>query len=159
MSHSTYQAVDTVEHQDEPHLNPDGSHTHPIEQEIHSPSPDYFNSPNSTSSQVQSSSSQTYQQTQSSSSNPARQTQSDGVFSNLTAKQKNFEEIEPPSYSSAVHPATTDITFVPTVTSQFYSVSEESGEVLVEGIEVGNLFILFLNMLISMTFDLVGFFV
>jgi hypothetical protein len=83
----------------------------------------------------------------------------DGVFSNLSAKPaqgKVFEEIEPPSYHEVVVDPAPD-----------YNVScvDETGEILFEGFRVTNLglpvgdyFLFFLNTFISMTFDILGFF-
>jgi hypothetical protein len=83
----------------------------------------------------------------------------DGVFSNMSAKPnqgKTFEEIEPPSYHDVIVDPSPD-----------YHINcvDETGEVLIEGIcrvnqgfPVGDYFIFFINTFISMTFDVLGFF-
>lgn len=121
------------------------------EEPLHSPAPDYDSAEESVASPIQ----------QASSLNPNQiPTQSDGVFSNLSAKKvKTFEEIEPPSYASAIHPTNTDAHLQAAMQPQLIFSVDEEGEILVEDIPVGNLFILFMNMLISMSFDLVGFLV
>jgi hypothetical protein len=76
----------------------------------------------------------------------------DGVFSNMSAKPaqgKVFEEIEPPSYHEVVVDPSPDY---------FVSCVDENGEILIEGFPVGNYFVFFLNTFISMTFDVLGFF-
>jgi hypothetical protein len=76
----------------------------------------------------------------------------DGVFSNMSAKPaqgKVFEEIEPPSYHEVVVDPSPDY---------FVSCVDDNGEILIEGFPVGDYFVFFLNTFISMTFDLLGFF-
>jgi hypothetical protein len=84
----------------------------------------------------------------------------DGVFANLSAKPeapaisgKQFQEIEPPSYADIVHenpPAFFETTTVIAM--------GEDGDVLIEGLPVGNFFTFIVNMLVSMSFDFIGFF-
>ncbi|KAJ3102878.1 hypothetical protein HDU96_009479, partial [Phlyctochytrium bullatum] len=83
----------------------------------------------------------------------------DGVFANLnvasqnsTSYDKNFEEIEPPSYQDAVYEATPAY-FDATVVSSF----SDDGDVVVEGFPVGNFFTFFVNLIVSMSFDFIGF--
>ncbi|KAJ3357052.1 hypothetical protein HDU91_005460, partial [Kappamyces sp. JEL0680] len=79
----------------------------------------------------------------------------DGVFSNMAVKPtditagKIYEEIEPPSYHEAVVDPSPDY---------FINCVDETGEVLIEGLPMGNYFLFFVNMFISMTFDVLGFF-
>jgi hypothetical protein len=76
----------------------------------------------------------------------------DGVFSNMSAKPtqgKIFEEIEPPSYHEVVIDPSPDY---------LVSCMDETGEILFEGLPVGDYFLFLLNTFISMTFDVLGFF-
>ncbi|KAI9206241.1 uncharacterized protein BJ171DRAFT_44081 [Polychytrium aggregatum] len=85
----------------------------------------------------------------------------DGVFSNMSAKPSLNDappvitkpwEVEPPSYAEATldsAPSYMDTTVFATV--------GEDGEVLVEGMPVGSFFTFLINMMISMSFDIVGF--
>ncbi|KAJ3034618.1 hypothetical protein HK097_004445, partial [Rhizophlyctis rosea] len=86
----------------------------------------------------------------------------DGVFANLSAKpdipttssssSKQFQELEPPSYADIVNeqpPPFMETTVVATV--------GEDGEVLIEGLPVGNFWAFLANMFISMSFDFIGF--
>ncbi|KAG0258113.1 hypothetical protein BG011_003517 [Mortierella polycephala] len=81
----------------------------------------------------------------------------DGVFSNLSAKprvEKPYEEELPPSYKSAaldVSPA-----YYETVVSSPGYMDED--DILVDGLPVGGLFGFMWNMIISMSFQFVGFF-
>lgn len=104
-----------------------------------------FNSPAPSYAPVASSSS--------SSSSRIPLAQTDGVFSNLSAKPsavKDFQEIEPPSYESTEQAPPY---FEATVAATF----AEDGEVLVEGMEVGNVFTLVINAVVSCAFDFIGF--
>ncbi|KAJ3094053.1 hypothetical protein HDU97_008656, partial [Phlyctochytrium planicorne] len=84
----------------------------------------------------------------------------DGVFSNLNASnnpsgasyEKNFDEIEPPSYQDAVY-ETSPSYLDATVVSSF----SDDGDVVVEGYPVGNFFTFFVNLIVSMSFDFIGF--
>ncbi|KAJ3005460.1 hypothetical protein HKX48_000659 [Thoreauomyces humboldtii] len=86
----------------------------------------------------------------------------DGVFSNLTAKAdptaaapqgKAYEELEPPSYAEAAHDR------VPTYyeTTVIASGYAEDGEVLIEGLPVGETFAFLVNLFVSASFDFIGF--
>ncbi|KAF9206621.1 Nedd4 interacting protein [Haplosporangium sp. Z 27] len=81
----------------------------------------------------------------------------DGVFSNLSAKprvEKPFEEELPPAYKTAaldVSPAYHETMLPPGFT-------DDDDMLLVEGLPVGGLFGFVWNMIISMTFQFVGFF-
>ncbi|KAJ3174946.1 hypothetical protein HDU87_006612 [Geranomyces variabilis] len=79
----------------------------------------------------------------------------DGVFGNLTAKdepvpRKVYEELEPPSYHDAAPPTYYETTVVS-------SGIAEDGEVLIDGMPVGDGIALIINMLVSMSFDFIGF--
>ncbi|TPX38013.1 hypothetical protein SmJEL517_g00326 [Synchytrium microbalum] len=85
-----------------------------------------------------------------------RITENDGVFANLAAKpdapSKAFQEFEPPSYAEATFdpaPAYLDTTVM----------SHEYGDdgIMVEGMPVGNFFAFFINLMVSMSFDFIGF--
>ncbi|KAJ3041874.1 hypothetical protein HDV00_008578 [Rhizophlyctis rosea] len=85
----------------------------------------------------------------------------DGVFANLSAKPegnpssgKAFQEIEPPSYSDVVTDSSPPPFYETTV---FAATTGEDGEVLIDGLPVGNYFAFFVNMFISMSFDFIGF--
>ncbi|KAJ3000395.1 hypothetical protein HDV02_005755 [Globomyces sp. JEL0801] len=80
--------------------------------------------------------------------------QLDGVFSNMAVKPsteqgKVFEEIEPPSYHDVIVDPSPD-----------YHINcvDENGDVLIEGLPVGDYFVFLVNTFISMTFDILGFF-
>ncbi|KAJ3254683.1 hypothetical protein HK103_007022 [Boothiomyces macroporosus] len=85
----------------------------------------------------------------------------DGVFSNMAAKPtaltvKDFEEIEPPSYHDAV---------VDPAPEYYVNCVDENGEILIEGnsslipgLPVGDYFIYLINVFLSLTFDILGFF-
>ncbi|KAF9110860.1 hypothetical protein BGX27_005777 [Mortierella sp. AM989] len=81
----------------------------------------------------------------------------DGVFSNLSAKprvEKPYEEELPPAYKTAamdVSPAYHETMLPPGFT-------DDDDMLLVEGLPVGGLFGFLWNMIISMTFQFVGFF-
>ncbi|KAF9348476.1 hypothetical protein BGX26_000113, partial [Mortierella sp. AD094] len=81
----------------------------------------------------------------------------DGVFSNLSAKprvEKPYEEELPPAYKTAamdVSPAYHETMLPPGFT-------DDDDMLLVEGLPVGGLFGFMWNMIISMTFQFVGFF-
>ncbi|KAI9338084.1 hypothetical protein DFJ73DRAFT_608058, partial [Zopfochytrium polystomum] len=81
---------------------------------------------------------------------------SDGVFGHLQALPdgdgKQFTEFEPPSYNEVVREETP-----PYIESTVVTTVGEDGDVLVEGIPVGDSLTFFINMLISMSFDFVGF--
>ncbi|KAJ3050308.1 hypothetical protein HK097_008718 [Rhizophlyctis rosea] len=84
---------------------------------------------------------------------------SDGVFANLSAKPeapttstKAFQEIEPPSYADVVQSEPP-----PFYETTVFSTIGEDGEVLIDGLPVGNYFAFFINMFISMSFDFIGF--
>jgi hypothetical protein len=66
------------------------------------------------------------------------------------AQGKVFEEIEPPSYHDVVVDPSPD-----------YMVScvDPNGEILIEGFPVGDYFTFFIHAFISMTFDVLGFFI
>ncbi|KAG0374430.1 hypothetical protein BGX24_010411 [Mortierella sp. AD032] len=87
------------------------------------------------------------------------QTTMDGVFSNLSAKprvEKPIEEELPPSYKSAaldISPAYYETTANPA--AGYYMDEDES---LVDGLPVGGLLGFMWNMIISMSFQFVGFF-
>ena len=83
---------------------------------------------------------------------PANMNGRDGVFSNMAAKPnqiKEFEQLEPPSYHEVIVDPSPD-----------YHISciDESGEILIEGFPVGDYFIFLVNTFVSMTFDILGFF-
>ncbi|KAG0310222.1 hypothetical protein BGZ97_012701 [Linnemannia gamsii] len=88
------------------------------------------------------------------------QTTMDGVFSNLSAKprvEKPIEEELPPSYKSAaldISPAYYETT-VNSPAAGFYM---DEDEALVDGLPVGGLLGFMWNMIISMSFQFVGFF-
>ncbi|OAQ23256.1 hypothetical protein K457DRAFT_234046 [Linnemannia elongata AG-77] len=88
------------------------------------------------------------------------QTTMDGVFSNLSAKprvEKPIEEELPPSYKSAaldISPAYYETT-VNSSAAGFYM---DEDEALVDGLPVGGLLGFMWNMIISMSFQFVGFF-
>ncbi|TPX58599.1 hypothetical protein PhCBS80983_g03031 [Powellomyces hirtus] len=91
----------------------------------------------------------------------------DGVFNNLRAKAddaqapsskahpegKTYAELEPPSYAEAAHDR------VPTYyeTTVVSSGVAEDGQVLIDGLPVGDFFSFVVNMLVSMSFDFIGF--
>ncbi|KAJ3271351.1 hypothetical protein HDV01_006856 [Terramyces sp. JEL0728] len=80
--------------------------------------------------------------------------ENDGVFSNMAAKPsaltvKDFEEIEPPSYHDAV---------VDPAPEYLVNCVDENGEILIEGLPVGDYFIYLINVFLSLTFDILGFF-
>ncbi|KAJ3324519.1 hypothetical protein HDU76_013400 [Blyttiomyces sp. JEL0837] len=81
----------------------------------------------------------------------------DGVFANLKAlpestNQKTFEEFEPPSYQDVLSEETPPYLEATVITSV-----AEDGEVLVEGLPVGDFFTFLVNMIVSMSFDFIGF--
>ncbi|KAI9012867.1 hypothetical protein BC832DRAFT_267639 [Gaertneriomyces semiglobifer] len=85
----------------------------------------------------------------------------DGVFSNLISKpdqppttSKAFEEIEPPSYADLEPREQIPSYYETTVVA---SGVLGDGEVLIDGMPVGDNFTLIINMLISMSFDFIGF--
>ncbi|KAG0215393.1 hypothetical protein BGX33_001242 [Mortierella sp. NVP41] len=88
------------------------------------------------------------------------QTTMDGVFSNLSAKprvEKPIEEELPPSYKSAaldISPAY----YETTVNSPAAGYYMDDDEALVDGLPVGGLLGFMWNMIISMSFQFVGFF-
>ncbi|KAF9907086.1 hypothetical protein EC991_011304 [Linnemannia zychae] len=88
------------------------------------------------------------------------QTTMDGVFSNLSAKprvEKPIEEELPPSYKSAaldISPAY----YETTVNSPAAGYYMDEDEALVDGLPVGGLLGFMWNMIISMSFQFVGFF-
>ncbi|RKO91493.1 hypothetical protein BDK51DRAFT_33329 [Blyttiomyces helicus] len=85
----------------------------------------------------------------------------DGVFANMAAKPdapsaepagKTYEDLEPPSYAEVVHdvaPSYFETTVVSTIA--------EDGQILIEGMPIGNFFAFFVNLLVSMSFDFIGF--
>ncbi|KAL2917897.1 Phosphatidylinositol 4-kinase stt4 [Polyrhizophydium stewartii] len=83
----------------------------------------------------------------------------DGVFANMAAKPDNpsmaktFEEIEPPSYTDAVGDPSPPGYFDTTVTTGV----TEDGEVLIDGMPVGDFVSFAVNVFVSMTFDFLGF--
>ncbi|KAJ3039933.1 hypothetical protein HDV00_011599 [Rhizophlyctis rosea] len=86
---------------------------------------------------------------------------SDGVFANLSAKpdapttpEKQFQEFEPPSYTDVVH-ENPPAYFEPTTI--FAATVGEDGDILIEGLPVGNFWAFIANMFISMSFDFIGF--
>ncbi|TPX68542.1 hypothetical protein SpCBS45565_g02975 [Spizellomyces sp. 'palustris'] len=88
-------------------------------------------------------------------------TGNDGVFANLSAKPevsaapegKTYEELEPPSYAEVVQDPAPSY-YETTVIANGIG---EDGEVLIEGMPVGDFFTYFVNMLVSMSFDFIGF--
>ncbi|KAI9093456.1 hypothetical protein DFS34DRAFT_264242 [Phlyctochytrium arcticum] len=92
---------------------------------------------------------------------PTAQAGNDGVFANLSAKQESsampqgkiYEELEPPTYAEAAHDTAPSYY----ETSVIANVISEDGEVLIDGMPVGDLFTYFVNMLVSMSFDFIGF--
>ncbi|KAJ1556272.1 hypothetical protein HK405_003567 [Cladochytrium tenue] len=86
-------------------------------------------------------------------------TSSDGVFANLTALPDGLAKLaengqqasEPPSYQDAVRDDAPPYHADPAVVA---SVAED-GDVLVEGLPVGDFFSFFINLLVSMTFDFI----
>ncbi|KAI8804893.1 hypothetical protein BJ742DRAFT_741835 [Cladochytrium replicatum] len=82
----------------------------------------------------------------------------DGVFGHLAAKPdapsagKVFQEIEPPSYAEAVHDPTP-----PYIETTIISGFGEDGDVIIEGMPVGHFLAFFVNMMVSMSFDTIGF--
>ncbi|KAL1915372.1 uncharacterized protein VTP21DRAFT_6830 [Calcarisporiella thermophila] len=82
------------------------------------------------------------------------QTTTDGVFSNIAAKpdtESAKDDDLPPSYEAAAQDATPPYDYETTV------FAPDSDEILVEGMPVGNLFSFLWNMLISVSFQFVGF--
>ncbi|TPX54819.1 hypothetical protein PhCBS80983_g05721 [Powellomyces hirtus] len=77
----------------------------------------------------------------------------DGVFSNLhpAAKTMQDSDIEPPSYFDTTQPPAYVETTV--VTNGI----GEDGEVLIEGLPVGDFFTFFVNLFVSMSFDFIGY--
>jgi len=87
--------------------------------------------------------------------NPGTNPSRDGVFSNLTAKPEsnaNKEEENPPPYDAAAADATP-----PYLETTIISPGMHGDEVLVEGLPVGNFFSFIWNLLVSMSFQFVGF--
>ncbi|KAI9011163.1 hypothetical protein BC832DRAFT_549871 [Gaertneriomyces semiglobifer] len=85
----------------------------------------------------------------------------DGVFSNLSAKPDNsssggkvFEEIEPPSYGDLEPREQVPSYYETTILASGIA---EDGEVLIDGMPVGDFFTFVVNMLVSMSFDFIGF--
>ncbi|KAI8822081.1 uncharacterized protein EV422DRAFT_566516 [Fimicolochytrium jonesii] len=85
----------------------------------------------------------------------------DGVFQNLKPKTdpspapvgKAYEEIEPPSYADVAHdraPAYYETTVIS-------SGIQDDGELLIDGLPVGDFLSFIVNMLVSMSFDFIGF--
>ncbi|KNC99401.1 uncharacterized protein SPPG_05644 [Spizellomyces punctatus DAOM BR117] len=85
----------------------------------------------------------------------------DGVFANLSAKPevsakpegKTYQELEPPSYAEVAHDPVPSYYETTVISSGF----AEDGEVLIEGLPVGDFFTFIVNMLVSMSFDFIGF--
>ncbi|KAK9474858.1 NEDD4/BSD2 [Dipodascopsis tothii] len=91
----------------------------------------------------------------SSSSPPGLASSNDGVFANITAKPDTSEkptEETPPSYEEAAADATP-----PYWETTILSPGAASDDVYIEGLPVGNFFNFAWNMLISMSFQFVGF--
>ncbi|RKP35529.1 hypothetical protein BJ085DRAFT_24661, partial [Dimargaris cristalligena] len=80
----------------------------------------------------------------------------DGVFFNISAKPDLYADKPPneplPSYQEVVGEQAPPY-FDPTVVA----IGTDTGEILIEGLPVGNLFVFALNMLVSTVFQLVGF--
>ncbi|KAJ3057355.1 hypothetical protein HK097_008450 [Rhizophlyctis rosea] len=112
-------------------------------------------------------------QPQSSSLPPAYtpQSRTDGVFANLIARTdtsssscppttsqpplptKQFQEMEPPAYNDVVSPTPSMPLYETTIVTSF----AEDGDILIDGLPVGGFFAFFVNMLVSMSFDFIGF--
>ncbi|EGF79499.1 hypothetical protein BATDEDRAFT_89747 [Batrachochytrium dendrobatidis JAM81] len=81
----------------------------------------------------------------------------DGVFANMAAKPdviqgKAYEEIEPPSYTDAVSDPSP-----PYFDTSITTGMTEDGEVLIDGMPVGDSLAFVVNVFVSMTFDFLGF--
>ncbi|TPX44196.1 hypothetical protein SeLEV6574_g04646 [Synchytrium endobioticum] len=93
---------------------------------------------------------------------PAQQAPIDGVFGNLAAKPdapsslKDFQELEPPSYNDVCVSSPAPPYMDTTVITPNYGYGDD-GDVLVEGMPVGNFFAFFINLMVSMSFDFIGF--
>ncbi|KAI8072926.1 hypothetical protein BC940DRAFT_291946 [Gongronella butleri] len=88
----------------------------------------------------------------SSSSSPAAQTSHDGVFTNMSAKPDNKAVEAPPSYNTAVLDATP-----PYWQTTILAPAGDDEFILVDGLPVGSVLIFFWNLLISASFQFVGF--
>lgn len=79
---------------------------------------------------------------------------SDGVFSNLSAKPAKQPEVSsPPPYETVDAPPYVATFHAPLQSSATVA---EDGDILVDGLEVGSVFVLVVNCIVSVAFDFIG---
>lgn len=117
-----------------------------------------------TSAMASSSSSQLHPTSSTSSSSPRIivGSSNEGVFSNMAAKPsvivgKTYEDPLPPSYDDLDLMGSPQQQVPPYFETTVMTQYGEDGDILIEGLPVGNMFIFVVNAVVSMSFDFIGF--